>query len=204
VTFLFSDCFVRQHRKLLLLPTPSLPPCHPTSPRRQRRSPHTNRPAPTLDSAYMQSFDNPPLWDLPHASSFSQFADDEFLALLQKQFPTESVSANNHSSGYQDGVNPQNISRYSLANMTPPSEDSSPSSPNMMDSPVNDETTDPALKRKASDISIEGGPSQKAQHTGNILLSTFIGFESYVAYHQQTTKNRPQLPGASPLALPDL
>jgi AP-1-like factor len=135
----------------------------------------------------MQFGENPPLWDLSHASSFSQLADDDFLALLQKQFPTETASANHHS-GYTDGVNPQNISRYSLASMTPPSEDSSPSPPNMMDSPGNDESADPALKRKASDISIEGGPSQKTQHTGKTCLFTFIGFEPYVALSPANNK----------------
>jgi AP-1-like transcription factor len=105
---------------------------------------------------------NPPLWDLSHASSFSQLADDDFLALLQKQFPTEHSVSN----PFPEAVNPQSISRYSLATMTPPSEDSSPSPPNLNDLTPNDEATDPALKRKASHDSMEGGPSQKAQHTG--------------------------------------
>jgi AP-1-like transcription factor len=107
--------------------------------------------------------DNPPLWDLSHASSFSQLADDDFLALLQKQFPTDGAAAN---PSYVDAVNPQSISRYSIASMTPPSEDSSPSPPNLNDGGANDDGADPALKRKASDDSMEGGPSQKTQHTG--------------------------------------
>ncbi|KAF8238456.1 hypothetical protein L208DRAFT_1421300 [Tricholoma matsutake] len=109
--------------------------------------------------------DNPPLWDLSHASSFSQLADDDFLALLQKQFPTEGAS----NLSYPDAVNPQSISRYSLASMTPPSEDSSPSP-----DPANDDGADPALKRKASDDSMEGGPSQKTQHTANSKKSITV------------------------------
>ena len=105
--------------------------------------------------------DNSPLWDLSHSSSFSQLADDDFLALLQKQFPTEPTPLNTHA----QAINPQNISRYSHPSMTPPSEDSSPSPPNLNDL-GNDEASDPALKRKASDDSMEGGPSQKSQHTG--------------------------------------
>ncbi|KAF9455370.1 hypothetical protein BDZ94DRAFT_1230954 [Collybia nuda] len=113
----------------------------------------------------MESFgaiESTPLWDLSHASSFSQIADDDFLALLQKQFPTGNAATNYD---YTDGINPQNISRYSLPSITPPSEDSSPSPPNMNGDGGNDEGTDPVLKRKASDEDFEEGPSQKSQHT---------------------------------------
>jgi AP-1-like transcription factor len=37
-----------------------------------------------------------PLWDFSHPQSFSQLPDDDFLALLQKQFPTTA------SGGYDD------------------------------------------------------------------------------------------------------
>lgn len=105
--------------------------------------------------------DNTPLWDLSHASSFSQLADDDFLALLQKQFPTGNVSV---EGGFTDGVNPQNISRYSLPSITPPSEDSSPSPPNMNND--YEDGGDTALKRKASDDDFDDeGPSSKSQHT---------------------------------------
>lgn len=109
----------------------------------------------------MESFgiDNNPLWDLSQATSFSQIADDDFLALLQKQFPTGNVATNYD---YTDGINPQNISRYSLPSLSPPSDDSSPS-------PIGDGGSDgggdPVLKRKASDEDFEEGPSQKSQHT---------------------------------------
>ena len=94
----------------------------------------------------METFvDNTPLWDLSHSSSFSRIDDDDFLALLQKQFPTVPH--------YPDAINPQSLSHYS--------DDSSPSPP---EHPTND---DPALKRKASDDSLDEGPSQKTQHTGS-------------------------------------
>ncbi|KAJ7171761.1 hypothetical protein C8R43DRAFT_24587 [Mycena crocata] len=105
-----------------------------------------------------------PLWDLSQASSFSQLPDDDFLALLQKQFPS---TPGNFTAdfGATNGVNPQTISRYSLPSLTPPSEDSSPSPPQQSGSKSPEEEHD--LKRKASDDSLEAeeGPSQKSQHT---------------------------------------
>ncbi|KAF8060931.1 hypothetical protein FPV67DRAFT_313831 [Lyophyllum atratum] len=110
--------------------------------------------------------DNTPLWDLSHASNFSQLADDDFLALLQKQFPTGTVQQDGGGGGFVDGVNPQNISRYSLPSLTPPSEDSSPSPPNMNNEQNGyDDGGEPALKRKASDDDLEEGHSSKSQHT---------------------------------------
>ncbi|KAJ6626976.1 hypothetical protein B0H10DRAFT_1997498 [Mycena sp. CBHHK59/15] len=103
-----------------------------------------------------------PLWDLSQASSFSQLPDDDFLALLQKQFPTNTVPFSADFGGV-NGVDPQNISRYSLPSLTPPSVDSSPSPPQQSGSKSPDD--DPALKRKASDDSLDEGPSQKSQHT---------------------------------------
>ncbi|KAG5654346.1 hypothetical protein H0H81_004300 [Sphagnurus paluster] len=116
----------------------------------------------------MESYlDNTPLWDLSHASNFSQLEDSDFLALLQKQFPNGTVS---QDPSYVDGVNPQNISRYSLPSMTPPSEDSSPSPPNTTNEQGVEDGGDPALKRKASDGDFEQGPSSKSQHTGQFSL----------------------------------
>ncbi|RDB29323.1 AP-1-like transcription factor [Hypsizygus marmoreus] len=119
----------------------------------------------------MESYiDGTPLWDLSHASSFSQLADDDFLALLHKQFPTGNAAVDG---GFVNGVNPQNISRYSLPSITPPSEDSSPSPPNTNnDGGGNEDSGDPALKRKASDEDFDEGPSQKAQHTAGTKKST--------------------------------
>ncbi|KAJ6519237.1 hypothetical protein C8R45DRAFT_1085272 [Mycena sanguinolenta] len=105
-----------------------------------------------------------PLWDLSQASSFSQLPDDDFLALLQKQFPNSQgpFSADFGAMG-MNGVNPQTISRYPLPTLTPPSEDSSPSPPQQSGSKSPDDDHD--LKRKASDEDFEEGPSSKAQHT---------------------------------------
>ncbi|KAJ3751097.1 hypothetical protein DFH05DRAFT_1469931 [Lentinula detonsa] len=124
----------------------------------------------------MESFSNlAPLWDLSQATNFSQLPDEDFLALLQKQFP----GAGQHG-GYQsnafgtgDGVNPQSINQYSLSNITPPSEDSSPSpqaaegsskqSPE--ESSPSEDSPDFGLKRKADDEDLGEGPSQKNAHT---------------------------------------
>ncbi|KAJ6573923.1 hypothetical protein DFH09DRAFT_1151419 [Mycena vulgaris] len=103
-----------------------------------------------------------PLWDLSQASSFSQLPDDDFLALLQKQFPS-TPGPFSADFGTTNGVNPQTISRYSLPSLTPPSEDSSPSPPQQSGSKSPEEEHD--LKRKASDDSLDEEPSQKSQHT---------------------------------------
>ncbi|KAJ7071586.1 hypothetical protein C8F01DRAFT_1217056 [Mycena amicta] len=104
----------------------------------------------------MESFsDMSPLWDLSQASSFSQLPDDDFLALLQKQFPTPPTQYSVDFSLDGPGINPQSISHYSLPSLSPPSADSSPSPP---------QEEDHGLKRKASDDDLEEGPS-KAQHT---------------------------------------
>ncbi|KAJ6498001.1 hypothetical protein C8R47DRAFT_315670 [Mycena vitilis] len=105
---------------------------------------------------------NSPLWDLSQASSFSQLPDDDFLALLQTQFPS---APDNYSADFSSmkGVNPQTISRYPLPSLTPPSEDSSPSPPQDSGSKSPEDEHD--LKRKASDDDFEEGPSSKSQHT---------------------------------------
>ena len=89
------------------------------------------------------------LWDLSQApSQFSQLPDDDFLALIRKQFPP----ANNNDS--------------------PPSDDSSPSPPSntdaasRRDSLIRNDTEDAPLKRKASSDDMQPGPSSKNQHTG--------------------------------------
>ncbi|KAK0446471.1 uncharacterized protein EV420DRAFT_1484108 [Desarmillaria tabescens] len=120
----------------------------------------------------MESFPEiTPLWDLSQATTFSQLADDDFLALLQKQFP----SATNPPSLSGDfAVDPQNISRFSLPSLNPPSEDSSPSPPRsgepsssarIQDDDDSFVQGDTSMKRKASSEDLEEGPSQKSQHT---------------------------------------
>ncbi|KAF5392563.1 hypothetical protein D9757_002110 [Collybiopsis confluens] len=113
-----------------------------------------------------------PLWDLGQATNFSQLADDDFLALLQKQFSSTAQTPDYHPAPFGNGVNPQNISQYALPSVTPPSEDSSPS-PSAADnsnkqSPeasILDDPTDSRLKRKASDEDLDEEPSQKSAHT---------------------------------------
>ena len=90
------------------------------------------------------------LWDLSQApAQFSQLPDDDFLALIRKQFPP---AGNNDS---------------------PPSDDSSPSPPSNTDADSRrqslhrpNDTEDAPLKRKASSDDMQPGPSSKNQHTG--------------------------------------
>lgn len=97
----------------------------------------------------------------------NQLPDNDFLALLQKQFPTDN-NGYNFMSPFTDGINPQSITPFELPSLTPPSEDSSPSPPNSnQDGGGNDDMPDTALKRKASDEDFsDDGPTTKSQHTG--------------------------------------
>ena len=112
-----------------------------------------------------------PLWDLSQANTFSQLADDDFLALLQKQFPASSSPTLNISGDFAThSIDPQDISRFSLPGFTPPSEDSSPSPPRNGDKHRDDDDDDgyndrSDLKRKASEDDLEEGPNSKTQHT---------------------------------------
>ncbi|CAA7264676.1 unnamed protein product [Cyclocybe aegerita] len=107
-----------------------------------------------------------PLWDLPHNQDFANLADSDFLALLQKQFPSPNGAPLGFMGAYPDPLSIQN-GPYSLPSLTPPSEDSSPSPPNSnnQDPPSEDNPEPAAPKRKASDDDLSEGPSQKAQHT---------------------------------------
>jgi len=116
--------------------------------------------SPIMDSSYPEVTQ---LWDLSHNSDLSQLQDNDFLALLQKQFPT-SNDGGLFMAPYSNVVNPQNISSYPLPSLTPPSEDSSPSPSNSNQDNGNDDNNDSALKRKASDEDLSDGPTQKSQH----------------------------------------
>lgn len=113
-----------------------------------------------MDSSYPQVSQ---LWDL--SSNNPQIQEQDFLALLQKQFPTGPDGTLAYLSGYADGVNPQNLSSLPLPTFTPPSEDSSPSPPSNNENSM-DDYNEHALKRKASDDDLSDGPSAKTQHTG--------------------------------------
>ncbi|KAL0577393.1 DNA-binding transcription factor yap1 [Marasmius crinis-equi] len=122
----------------------------------------------------MDSFTNSsPLFDLSQASTFSQLPDDDFLALLQKQFPG-SAHNNNLFGGFDNAINPQSLSHFTLPTMSPSSENSSPSPPNtnkgdnkQSSEEAEEQSQESALKRKASDDDFEEGPSQKNQHTAS-------------------------------------
>jgi AP-1-like factor len=112
------------------------------------------------------------LWDLSRPTEFSQLPDDDFLALLAKQYPGPNGSDFTNSN-FSNGVNPQNIGPFPLPSLSPPSDDSSPSPPNLNDSGSRgqseksgaDHDEDHTMKRKASDDDFEEGPSSKNQHT---------------------------------------
>jgi len=120
-------------------------------------------------------------WGISQSTSFSQLSDDDFMAMLQKQFlPQRDPIPNITAGSFSNGVDPQSISRHSLPVLTPPSEDSSPSPP--LDGPNHDPNGEDsgdgegnnisnvpslnyALKRKASGADmVQYGPSQKSQH----------------------------------------
>ncbi|EIW65222.1 uncharacterized protein TRAVEDRAFT_111498 [Trametes versicolor FP-101664 SS1] len=70
-------------------------------------------------------------WDISaqQPDTFSALADDDFLAFLQKQFPTAVGPNAPLSFDNPDGVDPQTISSFPPLNNSPPSSDSSPSPP---------------------------------------------------------------------------
>lgn len=127
-------------------------------------------------------------WDLSsQPSTFSALPDDDFLAFLEKQFPS---SVGNNGLTTFDGitvpevVDPQSLSRYPIPNTSPPSSDSSPSPPSVntehspsrrqsgtfdtsASSSVGPDQEEQGLKRKASSESVSGEPSHKSQHTSS-------------------------------------
>ncbi|KAG2132380.1 hypothetical protein DEU56DRAFT_812518 [Suillus clintonianus] len=111
-------------------------------------------------------------WDLSQTpSQFSQLGDDDFLALLQKQYPNTVPDINSTDI---DDVN----QKPPLPGLTPPSDDSSPSPPSINSANHSrsrhqstfsrgNDNEESALKRKASDDDMEEGPSTKNQHTAD-------------------------------------
>ncbi|KAI0369919.1 hypothetical protein BV20DRAFT_979848 [Pilatotrama ljubarskyi] len=137
-------------------------------------------------------------WDISaqQPDSFSALPDDDFLAFLQKQFP--SAVGNNPPLSFDnpDGVDPQSISSFPPLNNSPPSSDSSPSPPSthhesslsrrqsgaFNDSPSStsadqqkgqqqSQQEDGTLKRKAANES-EDEPQHKSQHTASSSATT--------------------------------
>ena len=115
----------------------------------------------------------PSLWDYTRTpSAFSQIQDDDFLALLQKQFNTDSSTPSTYPVSH-DGVDPAKITNLPVpAPPTPLSDESSPSPPSITDHASSsrrqstNSTTEQdgqELKRKASlDAMDEESPSQKS------------------------------------------
>ena len=112
------------------------------------------------------------LWDFPNSpSGFSQLAENDFLALLQKQFNPDPSNA--YAMPHDGVVDPSKITNLPAAVPPPPlSDDSSPSPPSTNDRlsssrrlSTNSATEQDAheLKRKASvDAFEDDNPSQKA------------------------------------------
>ena len=112
-----------------------------------------------------------PFWDLSQASQFSQLPDDDFLALLQKQFPAVGGDLAANNTFDRDSVNPRNVTSFPPPTFSPPSEESSPSPPSSSkdstDGRNEEELGETPLKRKASQDDLDNqGPSHKTQHTG--------------------------------------
>ncbi|KAI0641138.1 hypothetical protein C8Q79DRAFT_1003859 [Trametes meyenii] len=130
-------------------------------------------------------------WDISaqQPDTFSALPDDDFLAFLQKQFPTAVGPNAPLSFDGPDGVDPQSISSFPPLNNSPPSSDSSPSPPSTHhESSVsrrqsgvfnNASTSDNGDQQSASQQQEEGSlkrkaandnddePQSKSQHTSS-------------------------------------
>lgn len=114
-----------------------------------------------------------PFWDISQTPmTLSQIADDDFLTLLQKQFPTDvQIPFDLSFPGYNNPtvVNPQSLSDYAppISQPTPSSSDSG----NSPGSTAND-NDDRSLKRKASDERMDVEPASKTAHTASTTASS--------------------------------
>jgi AP-1-like transcription factor len=138
----------------------------------------------------MTTFNSPFDWDSNISPAISSLDENDFLLLLQKQFPSVNVAPIAPSvlaKGKPDeGANPQALTKFQMPNTTSPlSTDSSPSPPsanddnasfngsdgnsNNVNSKGGSPTDEDHHKRKASaddfDDEINGQPSAKSQHT---------------------------------------
>lgn len=124
------------------------------------------------------------LWNMASTSSqLSQMPEDEFLALLQKQFQSVSHEVDTSTDSNKDGNNdPLSITQLPLSGVTPSADDSSPSPatnnagspsrrqshssyPHQGDNHAQGDET-PALKRKASDDDLDEGHNSKMDESG--------------------------------------
>ena len=117
-------------------------------------------------------YSTPSLWDFARTPSGFTLPDNDFLALLEKQFNPDTSSPNTYAVS-PDGVDPSKITNLPAPAPPPPlSDDSSPSPPSTTDrvSSSRRQSTNSAaeqdsheLKRKASpDDMEEDSPSQKS------------------------------------------
>ncbi|KAG6328401.1 hypothetical protein ID866_10688 [Astraeus odoratus] len=150
-----------------------------------------------------------PIWNIePTPSQFSQLPDDDFLALLEKQFPRSMQHELTLSKDGDANINPQSINRLSLPGVSPPSDESSPSpssnntdplsrrqSQSTSSRPGDNADESMALKRKASDDDLVEGPSSKSKHAGpsSVLLVYALSssVSSPVADESGTKKGQP-------------
>ncbi len=137
------------------------------------------------------------LWDLSLPPSLPSLADDEFVALLQKQFGAGNdgaihVTDKQPPNGFSANINPQQLSRFPSAHDT-----SSPLSDDEEDSPSpssanghtrsrkqsgttrerrrsGDVEDEHAPKRKASEEDLDDEPNHKSQHTCEFIFGPRI------------------------------
>lgn len=114
-----------------------------------------------------------PFWDISQTPmTLSQIQDDDFLTLLQKQFPTDvQIPFDLSFPGYNNlaVVNPQSLSDY-----PPPASQPTPSSSDSGNSPGStaNDNEDRSLKRKASDERMDVEPASKTAHTASTTASS--------------------------------
>jgi AP-1-like transcription factor len=132
----------------------------------------------------------PSLWDMSRGNEFSQLPDDDFLALLRKEYPEHKDDRHTTTNDrarrpIYGGADSQTLAPFTpLAGLSPPSDDSSPSPPDMnrdassrgpsemLPSPTDHDDYESALKRKASGGDFEDRPSpSKALHTCESIMS---------------------------------
>lgn len=122
-----------------------------------------------------------PLWDLSQ-NTYPTLPDDDFLALLQKEFPNTNgtvdfsslVGLENEPSVDADSINPQSLTSAPGGHTPPLTDDSSPSPPattHDADGTSRRHSGSYAdhdgLKRKASDDDFDDGTSHKHPHGGS-------------------------------------
>ena len=158
----------------LLQAVPSTPPLSPSANARLQIPPSATLSCPTVPDTYphhqtsssthqMEIHANSvPFWDISQTPiALSQIADDDFLTLLQRQFPTDVQTPFDLTfPGYNNPtvIDPQSQSDYTLPVSHPtPSFSDSGSSP----IPTTNDKENRSLKRKASDENMNVDPAPK-------------------------------------------